>query len=585
MKKNLFNKIVFTLLCLFFTFNVNAQNDSIKNHYLQISPRIGYDILPMYKNNTPYIDYKGGIEFGISIDYYWRKFGVGIDYDHIKNKPESTYPTDNLSSFGGAPITNFNLSEASITRTFIGIGPNYQYLSPNNKFTAELNTRVGVSSIKGGRTLLSAVTPSVPLNFHAGYDIKNSLSFKTQLRLNYFFNQNKSLGAHFGVYYLKHTKVLEKSEGGVSAMYRNFIEDHGNLMINNSTEERTDACECSISSIGIFAGLTYRIFPKSKECPICGTNHTPKCCNTCGCSITVTAKDKFTGQKLPNTDVVLVDDNGNITNTGTTNNYGVVVFENVNPNNYTIKGKLHNIDLLENLISKAEFKDCLKDNKNIQKEIIYADLNFILRGEVVECNTTNKIQGVDVILKGKDNATQKNTLSDADGKFIFHLKQASNFYLRGFKNGYFSNSVEVSTNEYDRNKTLFIDFEMCVDPCGEAIRLDNINFDLAKWDILPESIPDLQRVVKLMKDNPNIKVEMSSHTDSRGSKKYNQDLSQKRAQATVNYLISQGIDINRLFPRGAGENELLNKCADDIPCAEEEHRINRRTEFKVLCTE
>lgn len=125
---------------------------------------------------------------------------------------------------------------------------------------------------------------------------------------------------------------------------------------------------------------------------------------------------------------------------------------------------------------------------------------------------------------------------------------------------------------------------MCVDPCGKAIKLDNINFDLDKSEILPKAIPDLERIVKLMKDNPNIKVEMSSHTDSQGSDAYNQRLSQRRADATVNYIVNQGISKDRLIARGAGETELKNKkCTNNVPCSDDEHRINRRTEFKVIC--
>ena len=167
---------------------------------------------------------------------------------------------------------------------------------------------------------------------------------------------------------------------------------------------------------------------------------------------------------------------------------------------------------------------------------------------------------------------------------MFHLKQASTYLLKGKKDGYYSNEIEVATSAYNRNSTLFIDLEMCVDPCGQAIKLDNINFDLDKAIILPVSIPDLQRVVRLMEDNPNITVEMSSHTDSQGSDSYNQSLSQRRADATVNYIVSQGIARERLIARGAGESELKNtKCANNAPCTDDEHRVNRRTEFKVVC--
>ncbi len=574
-------------LLLFSSFFMLGQVSSVVNNaaersYFQLSTRVGYDIVPMYDNNTPYIDYKGGLELGASLDYYWSWIGAGLDFDYIKNKPESTYPTN----FPAINPSDFSVSEKGITRTFIGIGPSFKYQNTIGNFTVELNTRAGISSIKGGRTELVYNLLPMTMNYHAGYDAKSVFSAKAQLRATYFFNDN--WGVNAGVYYLKHFKAPELSETingtpNVSALYFPFTmvdNPSGTGLVPEITEnvnKRTEPCDCGISSVGVFAGITYKFNKKvkDKECQVCKN-----------CGVTVTAKDKFTGQVLPNTDVVLVDDEGNITQTGKTNNYGVVVFSEVAASNYTIKGKLYNVNLEENLITKKELKDCLKNKtNNIQKEILYSDMNFILKGNVVECNTSKGIQGVDVILRGKKTASQKNTLSDDDGAFIFHLKQASTYALRGFKDGYFSNSVDVETSSYNRDTTLFIDFEMCVDPCGEAIRLDNINFDLAKWDILDKSKPDLQKIINLMQENPDIKVEMSSHTDSRGNNAYNLDLSQKRAQATVDYLVSQGISRSRLVARGAGETELLNRCADNVNCSEEEHAINRRTEFRVICAE
>lgn len=86
-----------------------------------------------------------------------------------------------------------------------------------------------------------------------------------------------------------------------------------------------------------------------------------------------------------------------------------------------------------------------------------------------------------------------------------------------------------------------------------------------------------------MKDNPTVKVEVSSHTDSRASTEYNQTLSQKRADASVDYIVSQGISRERIIGKGYGETKLLNGCADGVTCTEAQHAINRRTEMKVLC--
>jgi outer membrane protein OmpA-like peptidoglycan-associated protein len=590
---NLSNTIklfVVALVCVL-SFTTNAQQVEKDTNYFQLSPRVGYDF-PTYNNNTPAIDYKGGLNLGLSLDYYWNIFGLGFDFDYIKNQPESTFQTDNLYDAGGTQITTTNLSEDGITRVFYGIGPNAQFRSKTGRFKTEINTRFGLASIKGGRTLLENANPGNEiLNFHAGYKDSGVFTFKGQVHFTYMLNNN--IGINAGAYYMRHFGAQELIDPtlGVSAAYYDTVAftgptgEPGARLEQGGFNLREEACDCDISSVGVFAGITYKFSKKVKEdvCEVCGEDHMPKCCATCGCGVTVTARDKYTDEILPFTDVVLTDLNGNIVQSGITNSYGVVVFNDVTEADYIVKGKLYDISLEETSITKDEFKVCKKEGKSIQKEIKYGDLNFILKGNVVECNTDTGIQDVDVMLKNVINPGQKNTLSDAKGEFVFYLKQASVFILKGNKNGYFSSEVTITTNDYDRNKSLFIDFEMCVNPCGQAIKLDNIIFNLDKWDILPSARPDLDYVVNLMQDNPTINVEMSSHTDSRGSNPYNQTLSQKRAESTINYLMTKGISRDRLIARGAGETELLNRCADGVTCEENEHTINRRTEFKVIC--
>jgi len=602
-----FAKIIVMLLLLTNGYFSMAQEESdiVENppldyNYFQISPRIGFDS-PSFNNNTPYIDYKSGPGFGASVDYYWNWFGLGADIDYITNSPESTYPTSNLyESDLSTPINSFNLSEDKVTRMFYGVGPNLQYRTQSGTFKAELNTRIGLASVKGGRTYLEGVSTtsnSYLLNFHAGYKDAAVLSAKGQLRFTYFLNEN--LGINLGGYYMKHFGAKEAIEMGISTSYMPFSEQalatkETVTVIDGNTLRRSVPCECDISSIGAFVGITYKLNKKEtpKEpvaetedlCPVCLENHVPNCCNTCGCGLTITARDKFTGEILPETDIVLKDKNGQIVQSGTTNSYGVVVFKDVMEDNYIISGKLYNVNLEDEILSKEAFKDCRKESGGIQKEILYTNQNFILKGRVVECNVEQGIQNVDIQLKDSVNSELKNTISNMEGDFMFHLKQVSSYTLKGRKDGYYSNEVEISTDAYNRDDTLFIDFEMCVDPCGKAIKLDNINFDLDKAEILPAAIPDLERIVKLMTDNPHIQVEMSSHTDSQGSDAYNQKLSQRRADATVNYIVNRGISKDRLIARGAGESELKNKkCANNVPCTDDEHRINRRTEFKVIC--
>ena len=120
----------------------------------------------------------------------------------------------------------------------------------------------------------------------------------------------------------------------------------------------------------------------------------------------------------------------------------------------------------------------------------------------------------------------------------------------------------------------------------EEIDLANIFYDLNKADLRPLSVVELDKLVRYMNQRPTLRVELSSHTDCRNSDEYNQDLSQRRAQSCVDYIISQGISPDRIVARGYGESRLMNSCGVAIPCEECKdevaHQANRRTEVKLL---
>jgi len=116
----------------------------------------------------------------------------------------------------------------------------------------------------------------------------------------------------------------------------------------------------------------------------------------------------------------------------------------------------------------------------------------------------------------------------------------------------------------------------------DFINLDLILYAYNKFELRPESKLELDKLVRYMKERPDIRVELSSHTDSRGVAIYNLDLSNNRSKSCVDYIISKGIESTRIIAMGYGESQLVNKCADDVPCKEVEHQQNRRTELKLL---
>jgi len=116
---------------------------------------------------------------------------------------------------------------------------------------------------------------------------------------------------------------------------------------------------------------------------------------------------------------------------------------------------------------------------------------------------------------------------------------------------------------------------------GDVIKVDNINYELNKDKLDMKNSRGLQEIIQLLKDN-KISVEIRSHTDSRGSSKYNLELSEKRAKAVYNYLVKSGVNKYRLKYKGYGESKLINKCKDGVRCSDKEHAKNRRTDFKVI---
>ena len=155
------------------------------------------------------------------------------------------------------------------------------------------------------------------------------------------------------------------------------------------------------------------------------------------------------------------------------------------------------------------------------------------------------------------------------------------------KNFFNSKPVYATTVGFDLSQH-YVRKDMFVTPQEIALDLKGIHYDLDKYFIREDAKPILDSLVGLMSEYPYIVVELSSHTDCRSSYAYNDTLSQRRADAAVAYMASKGVDPDRMVAKGYGERQLKNNCACEdgkgpgMDCTEEEHQVNRRTEFKVL---
>ena len=175
--------------------------------------------------------------------------------------------------------------------------------------------------------------------------------------------------------------------------------------------------------------------------------------------------------------------------------------------------------------------------------------------------------------------------SDTSGNFLFKLEPETDYKITASKNGYFNKTVTVSTkglrNQDSTIIYVYTEIELEKIFTQKEIVIPNIYYDYDKATLRPESKLVLDTVFIFFKENPDLTIEIGSHTDSRGSDAYNLKLSQARAQSVVDYFIQKGIPAERLIAKGYGETKLINNCGNGSKCSEEEHQKNRRTTFRV----
>jgi outer membrane protein OmpA-like peptidoglycan-associated protein len=204
----------------------------------------------------------------------------------------------------------------------------------------------------------------------------------------------------------------------------------------------------------------------------------------------------------------------------------------------------------------------------------------LLTGITLDKKSQKILPGAAVILYDDKNNIVAQRQSDANGEFVFEINKTLPYKLQASKFSYFPDTLAVSPQDKDTITAL-----LNLDPLfvkGKVFQLKNILYDFDKANIRTDAAIILNELVQIMHENPTLKIELGSHTDSRGTVEYNRDLSQRRAQSVVDYLVTRGIARSRMVAKGYGESKLINRCSDGVECSDEEHQANRRTEFMVL---
>ena len=176
--------------------------------------------------------------------------------------------------------------------------------------------------------------------------------------------------------------------------------------------------------------------------------------------------------------------------------------------------------------------------------------------------------------------------TDQDGHYDINIDRNTDYFLKATKDDYIENTSPVTSKGIERSVTT-ITANFVMSPDKKAIPITElypIYFDFNKFDIRRDGTVELDRIVNLMISTyPNMVIKIESHTDSRGTHEYNDMLSVERANATYKYLIENGVDPNRITEyKGHGERKLTNACDGSINCKEEQHQLNRRTQFIVV---
>jgi len=225
------------------------------------------------------------------------------------------------------------------------------------------------------------------------------------------------------------------------------------------------------------------------------------------------------------------------------------------------------------------------------------------RGEAI----VNAVQGARIEVFNNTNQTEELSLKDYPRpNFKFTFENGNHYTIMIRKKGFFNKRIEAYVNVegcilcFDglgivqpgvtdvlsnghKIGTFLANIDLEPIEVNKTFTIDNIYYDYNQASIRPDAAEELDRLVGVLKDNPGVKIELGAHTDSRGRDFYNMDLSQRRARAAVDYLVTNGgVNPTNIQSKGYGESNLVNSCRNGVTCAETEHQKNRRTELKIV---
>ncbi len=304
--------------------------------------------------------------------------------------------------------------------------------------------------------------------------------------------------------------------------------------------------------------------------------------------LTGTVKSTDKDKPVSKATVTLYNKIGTVLNTTTTNSRGVFKFDVPCDSNLKIvanKSKFED-DFEEFTTSESQDGD-VKIALQLKSVIICKQT---VNGIVKHAKTGNPISNAFVRIVDNTGKDQNSLNTDNNGEFTTTLPCKSDYKFTASKLKFLEDYREIRTKKKPK-KAMDLVFNLKPEIDTTEVRIvknkvmvniEPIYFELNKANINPAAATELNKVVTIMRKYPNLKIEGGSHTDSRSTDAYNLKLSNRRADSTVEYIISQGINRNRITAKGYGESQPVNRCVDGVRCSKEEYAQNRRTEFVIL---
>lgn len=211
-----------------------------------------------------------------------------------------------------------------------------------------------------------------------------------------------------------------------------------------------------------------------------------------------------------------------------------------------------------------------------------------LSGLITDIDTKEILPNSKVILYDDKMNKISETIASEKGLYSFKIDCNKKYLVRVSKEEY--ETIEKSFEPISINEESKLDFELkrkifpieVGTDLAKVLNISIIYFDLDKWNIRKDAAEDLEKIIAVMNQYPSMTIDIRSHTDSRQSHKYNEQLSDRRAKSTLEFMVKNGINRSRLTAKEYGETQLVNNCSDDVPCSETEHQKNRRSEFIVI---